>query len=217
MTEMTRVLLVEDDPVVCAFLARRVEESPAVTLLAAVGTLAAAREACARLRPDAVLTDLGLPDGTGLTLIAELRASQPAVRSLVISVLADEASVVAAIRAGASGYLLKDDMPEDLSRFLRSVVAGEAFLSPAIASYVIRLLQPAPIPLPGPEEALSPREQAVLSLIAKGSSYAEVAARLNISVNTVGTYIKAIYRKLAVNSRSEAVFQAVSRKLISLE
>jgi len=136
---------------------------------------------------------------------------------LVVSVLADEASVVAAIRAGASGYLLKDDMPEDLSRFLRSVVAGEAFLSPAIASYVIRLLQPAPLPLPGPEEALSQREQAVLSLIAKGSSYAEVAARLNISVNTVGTYIKAIYRKLAVNSRSEAVFEAVSRKLISLE
>ena len=216
MPKPLRVVLVEDDAPLRAFLARTLSAAAGIVLLDAVGTVAAARQACARLRPDIVLTDLRLPDGHGLVLIGELRASQPELRSIVISVLADEANVVAAIRAGASGYLLKDDLPEDFARFIRSIAAGEAFLSPAIASYVIRTLQPATASTPKPEEALSPREQEVLGLIARGSSYAEVAARLNISANTVGSYIKAIYRKLEVNSRSEAVFQAVSRNIISI-
>ena len=221
MPEPIRVLLVEDDTPVRELLARMLERADRITLLAAVGTLGQAREACATLRPGVLVTDLKLPDGHGLTLIRETRANLPDTQIMVISVLADEASVVAAIRAGAGGYLLKDDLPEDFEAFIRNLAAGHATLSPAIASYIIRGLQPGARAKPAaeaplPEGALTARELDVLTQIAKGLSYSDIGTRLNISSHTVGSYIKSIYRKLEVNSRGEAVFQAINRNLLML-
>ena len=219
MPRPINVLLVEDEPAVRAQLTRLLGRSARISVLEAVGTLAAAREACARLRPDVLITDLRLPDGHGLTLIRETRARLPETRIMVISVLADEASVVAAIRAGAGGYLLKDDLPEDFENFIHDLLAGHATLSPAIARHIVRLLQTGsgPDSATGAEgEALTPREREVLGYIAKGLSNGDIGVRLAISAHTVGDHVKRIYRKLEVNSRSEAVFQGFSRNLLHL-
>ena len=206
-------VLVEDVPVVRRHLESLLHRSTSIDVLRSVETLAAARRACAELKPDVLLTDLRLPDGHGLTLIREVRATLPQTHIMVISVLADEASVVAAIRAGAGGYMLKDDLPQDVDRLVRNLVAGRATLAPAIARHIVRSLQADTAP-GRPSEALTTREREVLGLIAKGLSNADIGLRLRISAHTVGDHVRGIYRKLEVNSRSEAVFRAVSHNIL---
>jgi DNA-binding NarL/FixJ family response regulator len=210
-------VLLEDEPAVLRRLARVVENMAGFRLLGAVESLAAAREACARLRPDLVITDLKLPDGHGLTLIREVRDSLPATKIMVISVLSDASSVVAAIRAGASGYVLKDDFPDELEIAIRDLITGRASLSPAIALHLIREVQSDEklAPLPPGQEALTPRELEVLTYIAKGLTNSDIGVRLGISAHTVGDHVKRIYQKFNVSSRGGAVFEGVSRQLLS--
>lgn len=207
-------VLVEDVPIVRRHLESLLHRSASIDVLQSVETLAAARRACAELKPDVLLTDLRLPDGHGLTLIREVRETLPQTHIMVISVLADEASVLAAIRAGAGGYMLKDDLVEDVDRLIRNLVAGRATLAPAIARHIVRSLQADPAPR-RPSEALTTREREVLELIAKGLSNADIGLRLRISSHTVGDYVKAIFRKLEVSSRSQAVFRALSRNILA--
>jgi DNA-binding NarL/FixJ family response regulator len=134
---------------------------------------------------------------------------------MVISVFGDEKSVLAAIEAGASGYLLKDGAEEHIADSIMRLVAGEAPISPAIAVHLIRRLRPkAEPPTPPraggdqPSDALTDREMEVLELVAKGLSYEEIGETLRLRYNTIASYIKGIYRKLAVRSRGEAVFEA---------
>ena len=219
--ETVRILLVEDD----APTRRRLHDALAADPgfeIESVGNLADAREAIARTPPNALLTDLELPDGHGTDLTAEVHAAHPSVEILVISVLCDEANVVAAIAAGASGYIVKDALPEDIGDTVRQVLEGQSPLSAGIARYLLRRLQLAPVPTQGPAQAskttlgLTAREIDILWGIAKGMTYNEIADGLGISHQTLPNHIKSIYRKLEVNSRGEAVFEAVSRKLITL-
>jgi len=216
-----RILLLEDDAPTRERLHAALAAEPGFEVVA-VGTVAAAREELARQPPHVLVTDLELPDGHGVALTAEVRASHPAVEVLVISVLCDERSVVAAISAGASGYIVKDALPEDMAATVRQVLRGESPLSAAIARYLLRQLQPARPQAAADEAAsadglsLTRRETDILWGIAKGMSYNEIADNLGISRKTVPNYIKSIYRKLEVNSRGEAVFEAISRKLIRL-
>jgi DNA-binding NarL/FixJ family response regulator len=218
------VLLVEDDARTRARLARAIESHAELQLLADVGDCAGARAQWARRAPDVLLTDLGLPDGSGIELIREICAAHPQTRCMVITVFGDEAHVVEALRAGASGYLLKDASAREMGRSVLDLLAGGAPMSPAVARYLLRQWQDAPAAAPPqsapqPErrlvEALSPRELEVLQLVADGCSYAEIAAQLFISLNTVGTHIKHVYDKLAVNSRGKAVREAVQRGLVA--
>ncbi len=214
MTDQIRAILVEDERAVRAQLSRLLQ-APPFDLLAAVGTLAEAREACARLQPQVLITDLRLPDGHGLTLIRETRANLPATRIMVISVLADEESVVAAIRAGADGYLLKDERPELFVSAIEQLMQGYSNLSPAIAQYIVRQMQAGePAEAAASAAALTPRELAVLGYIAKGLGNVDIATRLDISVHTVGAHVKNIYRKLEVKTRGEAVFQGINLQLL---
>ncbi len=224
MTERVRILLLEDDAPTRDRLEGALAAEPAFEVVA-VGTVAAAREQIERCPPRVLVTDLELPDGSGIALTADVRAAHPSIEILVISVLCDERSVVAAIAAGASGYVVKDALPEDIGATVHQVLRGESPLSAAIARYLLRRLQPAPAQAAadGAERAcadeglgLTPRETDILWGIAKGMTYHEIADGLGISRNTVPNYIKSIYRKLEVNSRGEAVFEAISRKLISL-
>lgn len=214
-----RILLVEDDAPTRQRLHDALAADPGFGI-ESVGSLADARAAIARTPPQVLLTDLELPDGHGAELTAEVHAAYPGVEILVISVLCDEASVVAAIAAGASGYIVKDALPEDIGNTVRQVLEGQSPLSAGIARYLLRRLQAAPVA--GPERApkaslnLTGREIDILWGIAKGLSYNEIADSLGISRMTVPNHIKSIYRKLEVNSRSEAVFEAVSRKLLKL-
>lgn len=212
------VLLVEDDTPTREQLAEAIRAGDGIDLVGAVEGVAAARAACDKLMPAVLITDLKLPDGHGTDLIREVRRRFPAMEVMVISVLGDEDSVVSAIRAGASGYILKDAESIDLVAAIHDVIEGRSPISAAIARYIVRRVQNGT--LQGDEEAgkplLTPRETDILWGIAKGFTYNDIADRLGISRLTVPTHIKNIYRKLEVNSRSEAVFAAVERKLIKL-
>lgn len=196
-------MIVEDHPATRESLVKKVSSDPALTVVAAVGTLQEALSQYANTRPDVVLVDLELPDGNGVDLIKQARAHSDA---LVISVFGDEERVVAAIGAGAKGYLLKDDAADEICVSIHRLIKGESPISPAIARYLFEYFQQRV-----PEETevtLSNRELDVLNLAAKGYTYGEIAELINVSVHTVGTYTKRVYTKLEVNSRSAAVYEA---------
>ncbi|NBD19589.1 response regulator [Aquabacterium fontiphilum] len=218
-----RVVVVEDNAHTRHFLEQCVLAHPRLQLAASFGTLAPARAWFARQGADLLLVDLGLPDGSGLDLMHLVRRHWPACDMLVVSMFGDEENVVASIEAGAVGYVHKDDEATDIAETLLAVKRGASPISPMIARHLLRRMQPragdSPPATPRSEPAsgpsvpalgvtLSPREQEVLGYIARGFSYAEIARQQGITVHTVQTYIKKLYGKLAVHSRSEAVYEA---------
>jgi DNA-binding NarL/FixJ family response regulator len=228
-----RVLIVEDDPEMREFFAASVLRSDQLSLVASVGTVA---EAKAWLDDpahgvDVLLTDLGLPDGSGLEVIRHARLHHPECEPLVISMFGDEDNVLASIEAGALGYIHKDAAPDDIAHTILEMKSGASPISPMIARRVLSkylyLQSNKPIAQSGREQAainngvysvekilLSGREQEVLELISRGFSYAEIARLKAVSVHTVQTHIKNLYSKLAVHSRSEAVFEATRMGLL---
>jgi DNA-binding NarL/FixJ family response regulator len=214
------IVIVEDDEVTRARLARIVAEHPELELAAAVGTL---REGRAALRAgcgvDVALIDLALPDGNGVDLIREARHEPGAPEVIVISVFGDEEHVVAAIEAGATGYLLKDRPSLDVATAITDLLAGGSPISPAIARHLLQRLH-APPAAPdrkgpaGPD--LTSREQEVLEVLAKGFTYDEAAAILGVSFHTIASHVKHIYEKLAVGSRSEAIYEATQLGILKL-
>ncbi len=215
-----RVLLIEDDAPTRQRLTAAIRTNPKLELLAAAGSCEEARAWLARGAPDVLLTDLGLPDGNGIELIRELRARWPNALAMVITVFGDEGSVLSAIEAGASGYLLKDGTVEYVGASLLELVAGGSPISPSIARHLLRRFQApaagAPSPPPEGESLLTQRELEVLQFIAKGFSFAEIAGLLAISAHTVTTHVRNIYRKLEVGSRGAAVYEAVQMGLLKL-
>ncbi|MCB1605605.1 MAG: response regulator transcription factor [Xanthomonadales bacterium] len=209
------VVVVEDEPGTRERLASIIAAQTGFHLLGAVGSLTAARQLLQQIEPDVVLLDLGLPDGSGLALLEDKRRQGLVFEVLVISVLGDERSVLAAIEAGAGGYLLKDADNAAVARAIVQLREGGAPLSPTIAVHLMRRLQ-APVGRTSESESLglSPRELELLRLIAKGLSYEEVAQVLGLRYNTITSYAKELYRKLQVHSRAEAVFEAQQLGLV---
>lgn len=228
-----RVLVVEDDPLMRAYFSSSVQQCPELELAASFGTV---REALAWLDDDVntldvLLTDLGLPDGNGLQVIHRAVRRHPRCEPLVISMFGDDANVLASIEAGALGYIHKDSTPQDIAQTILAMRAGESPISPMIARRVLAKYR-ADSADRGPETPagqrtldasaqssahtglLSAREQEVLSLIARGFSYAEIARLKGLSVHTIQTHIKNLYAKLSVNSKSEAVFEATRMGLL---
>lgn len=214
---MVDVLVVEDEPRTRDRLASIIAAQPDLRLLAQVGSLKEARAALALALPDVVLLDLGLPDGSGLSLLDELRARRQEPGALVISVLGDETSVLRAIERGAGGYLLKDADDAAVIAAIHQLLAGGAPLSPSIAVHLMRRLQtPARSSNPQAHQiGLNERELELLKLIAKGLSYDEVGQLMGLKYNTITSYAKELYRKLQVHSRAEAVFEAQQLGLVS--
>lgn len=165
-------------------------------------------------QPDLVLTDLGLPDGSGLDFIPLAKAA--GARSLVITAFGDRDTVLAALGAGADGYLLKDSPTQAVLDGIRVTLDGGAPISAAAAVFLLeRFREPVVVAAPAAER-LTPRETELLTLFSRGCSYKSAARELGISPLTVGDHVKAIYRKLEVNSRGEAVFVAVQRGQLRL-
>lgn len=212
----TRVAVVEDDPLLRDELTRTIELTGELQVTGAVDNLADARPLLAQ-GVDVLLIDLALPDGSGIDLIREASALATPPKIIVVSIFGDASSVVRAIEAGADGYLLKGADRAEAANAIRAVLAGGAPISPAVAGHILaRVRNRMTTPAAG-APLLSEREIAVLTDLAKGFRYKEVARLQNISPNTVGDHVKSIYRKLAVNSRSEAVFEAVQAGLIQLK
>ena len=208
----TRILLVDDDDAfretVCAAIAR----DDGMVLAAQVSNAESAREAIAHGEFDVALIDLGLPDGNGIDLIREIASTRPDTDVMVVTVFGDEAHVLASIEAGATGYLLKRSLHDTLGATVRELRAGGSPISPVIARQLLHRFKKNP-PVPSQptvvdDGGLSEREREVLLFIAKGFTVGEIANMLHLSAHTVATHVKHIYRKLAVHSRTEAVFEA---------
>ncbi len=211
-----RVFVLEDDARIRQRLQRLLEAASGY----APGAMAESLMAADRLRDEArasdvLLIDLRLPDGSGSHFIAEAAAWQPRPRIAVFSVLGDEANVIAALEAGADGYLLKDLRDVDLVPMLDALMRGEAPMSPAIARHLLRRFRGEASP-GAPQARLSERETEVLHLIAKGYSSSEIAQSLGVAASTVVTHVKHIYDKLNVHSRSQAVYEAAQQGLIRM-
>lgn len=182
-----------------------------------VGTLAQARAwfAAARQidRPLIALIDLGLPDGSGDEFIAELAADANAV-AIVTTIFEDDGNVTRALGAGAQGYLLKSENMDVIAERLHGLARGEVALSPSVARRLLtRFREVEPQSLPG-QVPLTPREMEVLRIIGRGLTMAETAEVLAIGINTVGSHVKNIYRKLNIASRAEAAIEAARRGLV---
>jgi DNA-binding NarL/FixJ family response regulator len=209
-----RVAVVEDDAILREDLARMVTQTEGLELAGQAETLTAGR-ALIQSNLDVLLIDLALPDGNGVDLIAEARTSLPALKIIVVSIFGDAHSVVRAIEAGADGYLLKGADAVEAASAIRTVLDGGAPISPAVASHILaRMRDRRDTTREKLDAPLTEREIAVLTDLAKGFRYKEVARLHSISPHTVADHVKSIYRKLAVNSRSEAVFEAVQAGLI---
>jgi len=210
-------LVLEDLPDVAAWLARLLEQRfPGIQVVRA-GTLAEARRQLeAGMSPDLALVDLGLPDGSGVDLIRQLAQHHPGCAMVVTTLFGDDAHLFPALRAGAQGYLLKDQPADRLGAALEGILRGEPPLSPAIAQRLLRAFSEAPRPAPPHElETLTAREREVLVLVSKGCRLPELAERLQISRHTVSDHLKNIYRKLNINSRAEAALEAVRLGLVA--
>ena len=204
--------ILEDLPESQVWLSRALTESfPGI----AIDTAFSLREARAKLTtgamPDIALIDLGLPDGSGVELIEFIQRRAPATLCIVASIFDDDGHVFPALRAGACGYLLKDQPVASIVGALTGIAAGQPPLSPAIARRMLAFFQPAQA-LPPPD--LTDRETEVLRFIAKGMTQAETARLLGISQHTVSGYVKELYRKLNVSSRAEAALMARDMGLV---
>lgn len=211
---MTRILIVEDDPTFRDRFAAIVRSCEDFELVGAVGTCAEARAALQRGRLDVLLCDLGLPDGDGADVVREARRAHPGIDAMVVTVFGDEPHVMRSLEAGATGYLLKDSLPEDFIATIRLLRNGGSPIHPTIARRVLQRFgsvsrQPAPDDI-----TISEREREVLQLVSKGYRTPEIAGLLGISHHTVSSHIKNIYTKLEVSSRGEAVYEASRRRLI---
>ena len=229
-----RVLIVDDDPAVRQAFGAAVAATPDMQAVGLAADLAEGARLLRSTRPDVLLVDLGLPDGNGITLIREAARILPDCDVMVVSVFGDEQHVLASIEAGATGYLLKDAAAHEIVEQVRVLRAGGSPISAVIARQLLmRFADPtaaladvatfsaalAPALPGGPgalDEAshrdksalLSPREREVLLLCAKGYSYEEIAPLLAVSRHTVTSFVKRIYRKLQVHSKTEAVYEA---------
>jgi DNA-binding NarL/FixJ family response regulator len=215
-----RICIVEDDPVLGANLTSTLRAVAGFHVSAVAASFAEGKKALTA-DYDVLLVDLGLPDGSGLDLIGWARAHRPkSLKIIVISVFGDVGNVVKAIEAGADGYLLKGSDTDQAEKAILNVLAGGAPISPSVASHILARLRAMPAHAEAPQShpgALTERERDVLSDLAKGYTYKEVAKKQGISHHTVADHVKAIYRKLSVRSRGQAVFEAMQNGIIDLK
>ncbi len=216
------IVLVEDDASVAEALQTAIAAVPDMNLVKIATTRAAALQALRRAPADVLLVDLGLPDGSGIDVIRAGRAHWPDCAIMVCTTFGDEMHVVHSIEAGANGYLLKDGAPQTLIEEIRSLHGGGSPISPLIARQVLMRFRengprPEASPVPSaakPEAGLSAREQQVLELITKGFTYDEIAGLMEVSRYTVMTFVRRIYAKLEVKSKTEAVHEARIKGLL---
>ncbi|MBI3745807.1 MAG: response regulator transcription factor [Chloroflexi bacterium] len=179
------------------------------------GTVAEAIAGIRTARPDVVLVDVHMPAGGGLAVIEAIRAEQPEVRFLALSVSDAAEDVIGVIRAGARGYVTKSISPEDLQSAIRRIHDGDAVFSPRLAGFVLDAFAAEPAQPIDPElDQLSPREREGLRYIARGYTHKEVGGELGISVKTVETHVSSVLRKLQLSSRYELSRWAADHSIV---
>jgi DNA-binding NarL/FixJ family response regulator len=215
---LNQILLLEDLPQIRAWMTDLVRQVFPASRVYEAARVQDALELIATQRFNLALVDLGLPDGSGVDVVAALRESQPDTQSVVVTIHDDDEHLFPALQAGAAGYLLKEQARELIAEQLKRMSQGEPPLSPSIARRVIAyfaaqakaVVPPSPTynaPVI-PHVALTERESEVLLRVAKGFTLPEIAVQLGLSRHTIADYVKQIYRKLNVSSRAEAALEA---------
>lgn len=205
-----RVVVVDDHPVVRDGLAGMLAGQPDIEVVAQAANGREALLQVERHDPDVVLMDLRMPVMDGVATITELRAQGRRAAVLVLTTYDRDEDIVPAVEAGATGYLLKDTPREDLFRAVRAASRGEPTLTPSVAARLMRRMRT-------PQQALSPREVAVLELAARGRTNREIGRELHVSETTVKTHLLRAYDKLGVNDRTAAVVTALEQGLLHLD
>jgi len=212
-TEPIRVMIVEDDPATREGLCLLISGTTGYHCVARFRSVEDALNANANIAPDVLLLDIRLPGMPGTDGVSLLRLKFPTVQILMLTINADEDSVFESICRGASGYLLKNIAPARLLDAINETHHGGAPMSPEIARKVVTLFQKT-----GPpekiDERLTPQETRLLKLLVEGNTYQGAADLLNISIHTARNYIRSIYEKLHVHSKSEAVSKALRSRII---
>jgi len=207
MNRPIRILILDDHELVRKGLRALLDQESDLLVVGEAGTCAQALAMARRLHPQLVLLDMKLPDISGLDACEQLLAERPQLRILVLTSYAEEATVAAAIRGGAHGYLLKDVKPDDLTRAIRTVAGGRGYLDPRITQQTFRWIRTGAssnVSAQGLRQ-LSPQERLIMPLLAQGKTNKEIATQLGLSDKTIKNYLANIYDKLGVNRRTEAV------------
>jgi two-component system, NarL family, response regulator DevR len=200
-----RLLVVDDHEVVRQGLVAVLDRRPGFQVVAEAGTVAESIDAARRFRPDIVVMDVRLPDGTGIEACREIRAEHPDTRVVMLTSYPDDDAVLSAIVAGASGYLLKQIRARDLVAALESVARGESLLDPAVTEKVLeRIRRIATGTYQDEVSQLTSQEQKILMLLAEGKTNKEIAADIFLSDKTVKNYVSSILSKLNLERRAQA-------------
>jgi DNA-binding NarL/FixJ family response regulator len=199
-----RVVIADDHPIVRDGLSALLASIPSIVVAGVAGNGQEAVRAAVTLRPDVLVMDIQMPGLSGVAATGEITRVAPDVAVLMLTMFDDDDSVFAAMRAGARGYVLKGAQQDEIVRAIQAVAAGEAIFGPGIARRVLGLAAGPPAP-GGPFPDLTSRELAVLDLIAAGARNAEIARQLSIAPKTVANHISAIFAKLRLADRNEAI------------
>ena len=209
MTEAIRVLLVDDHPLVRGGLRALLASEPVVTIVGEATNGAEAISRALELEPDVILMDLHMSEMNGIEATRQILRAQPRIGVIALTMLEDDDTVFAAMRAGARGYLLKGADEAEVLRAIHAVAHGEAIFSPAIAGRLIQFFASVrPVPPAHLFPELTEREREILSMIARGKSNPEIAEELTLSPKTVSNHVSNIFAKLQVVDRAQAVLRA---------
>lgn len=207
---MIRVAIVEDNQTLRNSLTNLLNYTEGMQCVASLGNLMNVVSELGKSRPDIVLMDIGLPNISGIEGVRTVMNNFPAIQVLMFTVFEDEEKIFDAIRAGASGYLLKKTPPDEIIESIQQLYNGGAPMSPSIARKVIHAFQEAPAELE--DFQLTPREKEILYSLVDGLSYKKIAEKYFISISTIRTHISNIYQKLHVNTKSQAVAKVLKQK-----
>ena len=206
----TKVAIVEDNAGICEQLTRVIARDPNLVAVCTCRNAGAAFLRIPSAQPDVIIMDIHLPDGSGIDCTARLKRQLPETQIIMFTVSDETDQIVKALEAGASGYILKDTAPTEILAAIRDVLTHGAPMSREVARKLIESFRRPSTPAAGSSvvssvEPLTPREVEILQLLAEGLLYKEIGARLSITIDTVSSHLKSIYRKLHVRSRTEAV------------
>lgn len=206
-----RLAIVEDDSLLRENLKILLGGEKDITIVGIFGSAEEALQKLKKVNPEVLLSDIGLPEMSGIELIKKVKQEMPQIDIMVFTVFEERDVVFSAIKAGASGYVLKDSSPRELVEAIRNLYEGGAPMTPKIARQVIQEFQD---DIPNERCLLTPRETEILKSIEKGLSYKEMADIFSISPNTIHTHIKHIYEKLHAKTRQDALLKARKKGII---
>ena len=214
-TTIVRVLIADDQTLFRVGLARLLEEDPRVQIVGQAGDGAEAVKLAGSLKPDVVLMDLKMPNLDGIEATRQIAASHPSVKVLLLTTFEADNHVIQALKAGASGYILKDSKPDSIVSSLLAVMAGERVMASAVANRVLEMLTGTTTPKEF-YDGLTGREIEILKLLAGGMANKQIAYKLKISEKTVRNHVSNMYEKLNIYDRSQAVLYAVRKGLVEI-